>query len=109
MNIRRMSDGDVDAASPLIASAFVAHPNTPAVTRGDRARAQRIRRAGVRAAKLARKSSSVLVAEQAGRIVGVLNAAAWPNCQWRTGEKIRTAPAMIKVMGTALPRQLKLL
>jgi len=109
MNIRRMSDGEVDEASRLIASAFVDNPNTLAVTRGDRAKAQRIMQAGVRVAKLGRKCSYVLVAEQAGRIVGVLNAAAWPNCQLRIGEKIRTAPAMIKVMGTALPRQLKLL
>src|SRR5262249_14686297 len=39
----------------------------------------------------------------------VLNAAEWPHCQLRIGEKIRTTPGMIKVMGTALPRQLKLL
>jgi len=109
MNIRRMSSGELDEASRLIASAFVDNPNTLAVTRGDRAKAQRIMQAGVRVAKLGRKCSYALVAEQAGRIVGVLNAAEWPNCQLRIGEKIRTAPAMIKVMGTALPRQLKLL
>jgi len=37
----------------------------------------------VRVAKLGRKCSHVLVAEKAGRIVGVLNAAEWPNCQMR--------------------------
>ena len=109
MNIRRMSNGEVDEASRLIASAFVDNPNTLAVTRGDRAKAQRIIQAGVRVAKLGRKCSFVLVAEHAGRIVGVLNAAEWPHCQLRIGEKIRTTPGMIKVMGTALPRQLKLL
>jgi len=51
----------------------------------------------------------VLTAEASGRIVGVLNASEWPNCQLRIGEKLRTAPAMIWVMRTALPRQLKLL
>jgi ribosomal protein S18 acetylase RimI-like enzyme len=109
MNIRRMSSGELDEASRLIASAFVDNPNTLAVTRGDRTKAQRIMQAGVRVAKLGRKCSYTMVAEQAGRIVGVLNAAEWPNCQLRIGEKIRTTPAMIKVMGTALPRQLKLL
>ena len=74
-----MSNGEVDEARRLIASAFVDNPNTLAVTRGDRARAQRIMQAGVRVAKLGRKCSYVLVAEQAGRIVGVLNAAEWPN------------------------------
>lgn len=109
IDIRRMSKGDLEEASRLIASAFVDNANTLAVTRGDRAKAQRIMQAGVRVAKLGRNCSYVLIAEEAGRIVGVLNAAEWPNCQMRIGEKLGTAPAMIKVMGAALSRQLKLL
>jgi ribosomal protein S18 acetylase RimI-like enzyme len=104
-----MSTGEVGEASRLIASAFADNPNTLAVTRGDRVKAQRIMETGVRVAKLGRKCSYVLVAEEAGRIIGVLNAAEWPGCQMRIGEKLRTAPAVIKVMGGALPRQLKLL
>jgi hypothetical protein len=87
IDIRRMSKGDVEEASRLIASAFADNPNTLAVTRGDRAKAQRIMQAGVRVAKLGRKCSYVLIAEEAGRIVGVLNAAEWPNCQMRIGER----------------------
>lgn len=109
IDIRRMSKGDVDEASRLIATAFADNPNTLAVTRGDRAKAQRIMQAGVRVAKLGRKCSYVLVAEEEGRMVGVLNAAEWPNCQMRILEKLRTATALITVMGAALPRQLKLL
>jgi ribosomal protein S18 acetylase RimI-like enzyme len=109
IKIRPMSAGDMDAACEVIGLAFADNPNTLAVTRGDRAKAQRIIRAGARVAKLGRKCSRVLVAEQGGRIVGVLNAAEWPDCQMRIGEKLRTAPTMIQVMGSALPRQLKLL
>src|SRR5262249_61196007 len=109
MSVRRLSNGEADEASRLIASAFADNPNTLAVTRGDRAKAQRIIQAGVRVAKLGRTCSYVLVPEHAGRIVGVLNAAQWPHCQLRIGEKIRTTPGMIKVMGTRLPRQLKML
>ena len=104
-----MSSGDLDAACKLLGLAFADNPSTLAVTRGDRAKAQRIIQAGVRVAKLGRKFSHVLIAEKVGRIVGVLNAAEWPNCQMRLGEKFRTAPGMAWVLGSALPRQLKLL
>jgi len=107
--IRQMSESETDEASRLLGRAFADDPNTLAITRGDRAKAGRIIQAGVRVAKLGRKCSHVLIAEAAGRIVGVLNASEWPNCQMRFGEKLRTAPAMIWVMRTALPRQLKLL
>src|SRR5262245_52831373 len=60
-------------------------------------------RAAVRVAKLGRKYSHVVIAEEAGRIVGVLNAAEWPNCQLSMSEKLKTAPAMIRAMGFALP------
>jgi len=63
----------------------------------------------VRAAKLSRKHSHVLLAEEDGRIVGVLNAAEWPNCQLGIGEKLRAAPVMIRVMGWGLPKSLKMM
>jgi ribosomal protein S18 acetylase RimI-like enzyme len=109
IDIRQMSRGDMDAACKVLGLAFADNPNTLAVTRGDRAKAQRVIQAGVRVAKLGRKCSHVLVADKAGRIVGVLNAAEWPNCQMRMGEKLRTVPAMVLVLGSALPRQLRLL
>ena len=107
--IRRMSPGELEAASQLVGLAFADNPNALAVTRGNRGKAQRLIEAGARVAKLGRPSSHVLLADQVGRIVGVLNASEWPHCQLRLGEKIRTAPGMIRVMGSALPRQLKLL
>ena len=109
VDIRQMSRGDMDAACKVLGLAFADNPNTLAITRGDRAKAQRVIQAGVRVAKLGRKCSHVLVAAKADRIVGVLNAAEWPNCQMRMGEKLSTAPAMVLVLGSALPRQLRLL
>jgi hypothetical protein len=65
------------------------------IARGNRAKAERMMRVAARIAKLDRKWSHAVVALEAGRVIGVLNAAAWPNCQMRTGEKLRAAPAMI--------------
>lgn len=63
---------------------------------------------GVRVAKFGRTCSYGLVAEQGERVVGALNAASWPLCQLPAGEKVRLVPAMVRTMGTALPRALKL-
>jgi ribosomal protein S18 acetylase RimI-like enzyme len=49
------------------------------------------------------------VAEDEGRIVGVLNASKWPNCQLSIGEKLKTAPVMIRIAGRGLPRSLKMI
>ena len=34
----------------------------------------------------------------------MLNAAEWPHCQLGMAEKIKTAPTMVRIMKTALPR-----
>src|SRR5262245_18392413 len=65
-------------------------------------------RTAVRIAKLDRPYSHVLVAETNGRLVGALNAAPWPHCQLRAGEKLKVAPTMLRVLGRATLRQLKL-
>ena len=109
IEIERMSSADLDAACELIGLAFADNPNTLAVVRGDKDKAQRMMRAAVRAAKLGRKCSYVLVAKEGGRMVGVLNAAQWPSCQLSAGEKLRTAPVMIRTAGLALARSLKLM
>jgi ribosomal protein S18 acetylase RimI-like enzyme len=109
IEIRRMSRGELTAACNLIGLAFADNPNTLAIVRGDRRRAQRMMQAAVRVAKLGRSYSHVLVAERAGSLVGVLNAAEWPNCQLTTSERVRTAPAMIGAMGSALPRAFKMM
>src|SRR5262249_22452121 len=72
------------------------------------AKAQRMMRTAVRAAKVGRKCSYVLVADDRAQIVGVLNAAEWPNCQLSMSEKLKTAPVMVRVAGWALPRSLKM-
>ena len=104
-----MARGELTAACNLIGLSFADNPNTLAIVRGDRRRAQRMMKAAVRVAKLGRMYSHVLVAERAGSLVGVLNAAEWPNCQLTTREKVRTAPAMIRAMGSALPRAFKMM
>src|SRR5262249_48773118 len=80
------------------------NPNTLVVARGDRARAQRMTESGARFAKLGRRYSHVLVAEDQRRVVGVLNALEWPDCQLRVSEKLKIAPSMIRVTGLGLPR-----
>jgi hypothetical protein len=85
--IRRMSPGDMDAVCEAIAQAFADNPNTLAMVRGDRSKAQRMMRDSVRVAKFGRSCSYGLVAEQADRIVGALNAALWPRCQVEHGRE----------------------
>jgi ribosomal protein S18 acetylase RimI-like enzyme len=104
-----MTAEDMDAACQVIGLAFADNPNTLAVVRGDRAKAQRVMQTAGRVAKLGRRYSHVLVAERGSRLAGALNAAPWPHCQLRAGEKLKTAPSMMRVMGSALPRQLQLI
>lgn len=109
IGIRRMSPNDIGAACEVLGLAFADNPNTLVVARGDRARAQRMTESGARFAKLGRRYSHVLVAEDKGRVVGVLNAIAWPNCQLRLSEKLKIAPSMIWVTGLGLPRAFKMM
>jgi len=99
----------MDAACAVLGLAFEDNPNTLPVVRGDRSKARRMMQAAVRAAKLGRKYSHVLLAEDDGRVVGVLHAVEWPNCQLSLGEKLKTAPVMIRVVGWGLPRSLKMM
>ena len=103
--IRRMLPDDIDAACQVLGLAFSDNPNTLMIARGDRARAQRVTEAGARFAKLGRRyNSHVLVGEDGGRVVGVLNAVEWPNCQLPIIEKFKIAPLTIRVTGLGLPR-----
>jgi len=108
ITIRQMSSGDLDAACEVLGLAFADNPNTLAVARGDRGKARRMMQTALRVAKLGRRYSHVLVAEQGVRLVGALNAAQWPHCQLRTGEKLKTAPAILGALGSALVRQLRI-
>jgi hypothetical protein len=96
--IRAMQPADMEEACEIIGLAFADNPSTLAVA-GDRNRALRIMRAGVRIAKFGRSSSHALVASDANRIAGVLNAAEWPACQMPVREKIQSAFAMVRIMG----------
>lgn len=109
ITIRRMSPNDIDAACKVVGLAFADNPNTLMITRGDRARARRVTESGARFAKLGRRYSHVLVGEHGGRVIGVLNAIGWPNCQLSVTEKLQIAPLMIRVSGLGLPRALTMM
>lgn len=98
----------MDAACRILGLAFADNPNTLAIVGRDRVRAERMMRTGAGVAKLARKASHALIAQQGEAIVGVLNAAEWPHCQMRTLEKLVTAPTMIHAAGSGSLRALKL-
>lgn len=104
IEIRRMNSADMVEVCDVIGLAFADNPSTLANVRGDTAKARRVMQDAVRVAKFGRTWSHALVAEQAGMVVGALNAAEWPHCQLGIGEKIKTAPAMVRIMKTALPR-----
>jgi ribosomal protein S18 acetylase RimI-like enzyme len=99
-----MSAGELDVACQVIGLAFADNPSTLATVRGDRAKARRTMEQAMHVVKLSASSSHVLVAEQQGQLVGVLNAGQWPACQMGSWERLKTAPAMLRVMGSALPR-----
>lgn len=101
--IRPMRPGDLDQVCEVLGLAFADNPNALAIV-GDRAKAERMMRSGARIGKVGRPVSWVLVAERAGRVAGVLNAARWPHCQLSVREKLAMAPAMIAMLGSALPR-----
>jgi ribosomal protein S18 acetylase RimI-like enzyme len=104
VEIRPMATQDMYEVCEVIGLAFAENPSTLANVRGDRERARQTMRDAVRIAKFGRPWSYALVAVHAGRIVGALNAAEWPHCQLSLVEKIKTAPSMIRIMGSALPR-----
>ena len=106
--IRLMARADLDAACEVIGLAFADNPSTLANVRGDRTKAKAMMQRAVRVAKLGRPFSRVLLAEDQGRLVGVLNAVPWPQCQLNAFERLKTAPRMIRIMGAALPSALKM-
>jgi GNAT superfamily N-acetyltransferase len=108
VTIRPMTGAELDAACEVIGLAFADNPSALANVRGDRIKARSRMQRAVRVAKLSRPFSSVLVAEDRGRLIGVLNAVPWPRCQLTLSEKLRTAPTMIRIMGSALPSTLKM-
>ncbi len=107
--IRPMTPPDMIAVCDVIGLAFSDNPSTLATVRGDRAKARRVMQEAVRVAKFGRTWSHALVAVQGGAVVGALNAAEWPHCQLGTAEKIKTSPAMVRIMKTALPRALTMM
>jgi ribosomal protein S18 acetylase RimI-like enzyme len=104
-----MSAADLDVACQVIGLAFADNPSTLATVRGDRAKARSTMERAMHIVKLGLSDNHALVAEQEGQLVGVLNAAQWPACQMGAWQKLRAAPAMLRALGTALPRASKMM
>jgi ribosomal protein S18 acetylase RimI-like enzyme len=104
IEIRPFGPPDMDAVCELIGLAFAENPSTLANVRGDRVKARRTMQDAVRVAKFGRPWSHALVAVNGSTVVGAINASAWPHCQMGIAEKIKTAPSMLRIMKTALPR-----
>ena len=108
ITIGPMTRADLDAACEVIGLAVADNPRTLANVRGDHQRARVMMQRVGRFAKLGRPFGSALVAKDEGRLVGVLNTVPWPRCQLNTRERLKTAPRMIGIMGSALPSMLKM-
>jgi ribosomal protein S18 acetylase RimI-like enzyme len=104
IEVRPLAAGELDAACRVIGLAFADNPSALATVRGDRAKARRTMEQAMQVVKLAAGPSHVLVADERGELVGVLSAARWPRCQMGVWERVRTAPRMLRAMGSALPR-----
>jgi GNAT superfamily N-acetyltransferase len=102
--VRPLAAGEEGAVCALLALAFEDNPSTLVNARGDKRRARRAMDRPFRILKLGNRRGHVLVAEQGDALIGALNAAPWPHCQMSATQKIRTAPAMLRAMGGALPR-----
>jgi GNAT superfamily N-acetyltransferase len=109
IKVRPVSAGEMDVVCQVIGLAFADNPSTLATVRGDRAKARRTMEQAMHVVKLGARYSHVLVAEHEGRLVGVLNAAEWPRCQMGAWERLKTAPAMLRGRGLALPRASKMM
>jgi GNAT superfamily N-acetyltransferase len=107
--VRRMGPGESDEVLEVLADAFADQPNTLAIVKGDASRARHLAREGLRVVKLSRPVASLWVAERDARIVGVLNVVDWPRCQPGMAENLRLMPAMLPLIGRALPRAMKVM
>ncbi|MFC8717269.1 GNAT family N-acetyltransferase [Kitasatospora sp. NPDC057198] len=109
VTVRPMAAAELETACRIVGLAFADNPSNLATVRGDQKKATRAMEQGTRIIKLGSPFSHVLGAEREGRLVGILNAAEWPHCQMKLGEKIRTAPVMIRTIGFNLPRAFKVM
>jgi len=69
-----MTRADLAVACEVIGLAFADNPSTLANVRGEQIKARSMMRRAVRVAKLGRPFTSVLLAEDQDRVVGVLDA-----------------------------------
>ncbi len=109
VTVRPLAAGEAELAGRIVGLAFADNPSNLATVGGDREKAIRAMEHGTRVIKLGNSSNHLLGAEREGRLVGLLNAAEWPNCQMTLGEKLKSAPVMIRTIGRNMPRAFKIM
>jgi GNAT superfamily N-acetyltransferase len=98
ITIEFLRRGEAGEASSVLGQAFVSNPNSVAIWRAQ-GEPERVKQAAVfRLLKLERRHSTVLVARQATRIVGVLNSAQWPDCQMSVLQSLLLLPRMLLIV-----------
>ncbi len=93
--------GELLEASVLLSRAMVTLPENIAVFRGRRDRLEAMFRI-----MLERFPGQVLLAKESGQIIGVMCMVEWPHCQMSPLQGLRLLPAMLKALGSTLPRAL---
>jgi ribosomal protein S18 acetylase RimI-like enzyme len=87
-----------DEAATVLGDAFITNPNSVAIWRRQGNSERRKQAAIFRLLKLERPFSKVLVAHQAGELVGVLNMAPWPKCQMSAADTAKLVPRMMLIL-----------
>lgn len=104
ITIESMQAADTAEAAAVLGDAFLSNPNSVAIWRRQGDRERRKQAAIFRLMKLTRPKSRVLIARDAGRIVGVLNMAPWPSCQMTGRETAALVPRMMAIVGSSMLR-----
>ncbi|MDX2295509.1 MULTISPECIES: GNAT family N-acetyltransferase [Streptomyces] len=109
VTVRPLAAGEFELAGRIVGLAFADNPSNLATVGGDREKAIRAMEQGTRIIKLENSSHHALGAEREGRLVGLMNAVEWPHCQMTLGEKLKSAPVMMRTIGRNMPRAFKIM
>ena len=102
-----MQPGETAVAATMLSHAFLGCPNTVAMGGGKGENVRQCLEVVFRIAKLEKPFANVIVARQAGRIVGACNAVEYPKCQGSPLASLGVLPAMLKLGLGAMMRGMK--
>jgi len=101
---------DFSQSCNVLGRAFLDQPNVLAMLDGDVIKAEKLLGTGIfELIKLNRRYNKVWTAYSNGIMVGVVNVAKWPHCQMSAFEKLRTAPRMMRMLGSSATKALKMM